>query len=173
MFSPYWFMLLNDIYSIYTIIYIFWQPLKIHVLWVAMVFVLNYFGSSCLLRQVPAWFICFLWYTHLLYMILWCCQMLAGSCLDIKTAFSGIGISTLQIRWSRDCLIFITGILILIRRHVCIEMAPRFLTCQMLSWDLLPMSDAWNICFCHSANLPIKFPSSMWSYPPYKNMFFW
>ena len=48
----------------------------------------------------------------------------SGPRLNIKTVFPGMGIPMLKIRWSQDLLIFNMGILILVRRHLFIEMAP-------------------------------------------------
>ena len=50
----------------------------------------------------------------------------SGSHLNIKMVFAGMRISMLKIRRSQDCLIFNMGIPILVRRHLYIEMAPRF-----------------------------------------------
>ena len=43
-----------------------------------------------------------------------------GPQLNIKMIFPGIGISIMKIRWSSDHLIFIMGIPILVRWHLCI-----------------------------------------------------
>ena len=51
---------------------------------------------------------------------------LPGPRLNIKTFFRGMGISMLKIRLSQDLVIFNTGIPILVRRHLYIEMPPWF-----------------------------------------------
>ena len=51
----------------------------------------------------------------------------SGTCLNIKTVFTGIGISIIKIRWSWDRLIFIMGTPILVRWCLYIETCPRYL----------------------------------------------
>ena len=56
-----------------------------------------------------------------------CHGLLPGSRLNIKTVFSGMMIPMLKIRRSWDRLIFNMGIPILVRRHLYIETASRFI----------------------------------------------
>ena len=49
-----------------------------------------------------------------------------GAYFNIKTILPGIGISIIKIRQPWDCLIFIMGIHILVRRHLYIETSPCF-----------------------------------------------
>ena len=62
---------------------------------------------------------------------------LPGPHLNIKTVFPGMGIPMLKIRRSRDRLIFNIRLLILIRRHLCID-TTRWST-------ILPPRDRWGI----------------------------
>ena len=48
-----------------------------------------------------------------------------GACLNITTVLLYLGIYIIKVRQSWDCLIFIAGIPILVRRHLYIEMAHR------------------------------------------------
>ena len=59
----------------------------------------------------------------------------SGARLNINTVFARYGDSMLKIRQSQDHLIFNMGIPILVRRHLYIEMAPRFsvLYCSLKS----------------------------------------
>ena len=51
---------------------------------------------------------------------------LSGSCLNIKTVFSSMGIFTIRIRMSWNRLMFIMAIPILVRRHHDFETGPSF-----------------------------------------------
>ena len=67
---------------------------------------------------------------HLLKMDSWWVELCRSSlsstwsCLNIKTIFPDMGISIIKIRQSWDCLIFIMGAPILVRRHLYIETGP-------------------------------------------------
>ena len=50
-----------------------------------------------------------------------------GPCLNIKTIFQGISLSTTKIRWSWESLIFMMRISTLVRQHLNIETAPLFI----------------------------------------------
>ena len=54
---------------------------------------------------------------------------------NLKTVFSGVGISMLKIRQSRDSLIFNMGIPILVRRHLYIGTALIYVTLVFLIYD--------------------------------------
>ena len=66
----------------------------------------------------------------------WYCQLISiqmikkegpGLCFNIKTIFPGMGVPIIKVRQSWwDCLIFLMGILILVRAHPYIKMTPSF-----------------------------------------------
>ena len=59
-------------------------------------------------------------YSSLLYV---CILQKAQAHFNIKTFFPSMGISTTNLRWSHDFLIVIMEIPLLVRQHICIEMA--------------------------------------------------
>ena len=73
---------------------------------------------------------------------------LSEPCLDIKTVFSGMEISSIKIRRSLDCPIFITGISILVKRYLYI----RPLTCLfIINFHWVPYVGWGRISFKHDS----------------------
>ena len=59
------------------------------------------------------------------------------SCFNTKIVLRGTEIPMIKIRWSWDCLIFIIGILMLVRWHLYIERTPVLPGCSLLLQEKL------------------------------------
>ena len=103
--------------------------------------------------QVPVTFIyeysIFKWLAHLLVpnlhirvVVNWFTERIPGPRLNVNPVFPGVGIAITKIRRSWDCLIFIMGIPILVRRHRYIEMSPGLLVLIMAARLTCPIENS-------------------------------